>query len=1106
MGADRSGTYLRGILVPDPRISTANLVAKTHATVPSAYTEAGPSTGPAVPDQTTDLVLRTSGTQGADGDLEVRTQRSGGIAPEDAAFVFRDVEAGWTTSQYLGWDGYQLVTGWETLLWTTVAQGANIRPHVIRLQSGRLLAAYSVTGVGVVKISRFDPATNVWTAVDLVPTGAGTTYLPTACGLVQLPSGRVLTYVPSGDPEQVDLYYSDNDGTTWVVGGYRVVDLGLAAGPTIVDYAVAYSAGEVLLVVTYDLSGGGRTAAQFWSADLGASFTRVVLSLVTEGASARAPDSLDLIAGRDGGFIGIYRDTTPATDDVLAVTFPSAADRWDIDTPTEVTISAVTTYGPTAWRDEDGYIYALYGKTINDAGLTLIRSDDDGASWEEFNGEANVGVLHTTIGNDADRLATFACSSLGGRACLVTRWVASTDTHDPMSVGVVWLGGYSSHTAPARLNAAQRDYLDIDYISWSTLTVFAARSGGLYLPVEDPAVVDWTLAGAGTAALLAPGVWGVTTAVQAMSWYRTHAGAWGVLFAEFALDMDAGGTLAAPDVGIRVRLSNGTGGAPGTYQYTATIRITGTSWRLYDDEAAAAVGADVTGQTITARYHIRIAMWGDGTGPGAIRTWYSPAASHGHIRRWTAGPAGALTDGGATINPNRIEWGNIDSGSETSRWHMVGYCFWPGRWVGQTLTQAAVAWTNPTDLHPRTYPPAGSPTLLTDGVRLETLRGPSLVGETQRIAAVYERGVDLVYPSTAPSPSRAWRNLADDVDVAFVWDLERSPAFADSFWESTSLGVFLQNTNVRLARLQGWNGAAWVDILLLDPSLGYSGLPCARRGRIVYAAGGVPTAEQWSPHMMHAGDSLFWDNGETQVIRRIATNSEGGWRGGAGGTKLARLNLDPAYLLGTEAATATATIFRRNYGGIVHNVSTTYRYVRLFIGRHRTYSGYYEIGSLAIGPVYVFGLQYGRGWSQERAVNVDVQTKPHGSRSARVLGPRRRAVELSWAEQPQDTSRMWDSEPSPDFLTGVAGGDPVASLADTTYQVLGLGDRTDGPSQPVVYLGRIDRGAGAHLYTLDPTWLYGRVVTEAPSAENVLGNEGVSEVHRVNRLRIEEEV
>ena len=1101
MGSDRSGTYLRGLLVPDPRISARTLVAKTDATVPSSYTEAGPSTGPAVPDQTTDLHLRTSGAQSADGDLEVRTARSGGIGTEDAAFTFRDVAGGDTGAEYLGWDGYQLVTGWETLLWTTVAQGANIRPKVLRLQSRRLLVAYSVTGLGVVKMSRFDPVTDAWTAVDLVPTGVGTTYLPTACALLQLPSGRVHAYVPSGDPEQVDYYYSDDDGTTWAVGGYRVVDAGLAAGPTIVDYAAAYSAGEVLLVVTYQRSGSGvQTAAQFKSADLGTSFTRIVGDLTAEGASAIRPADLDLVPGRDGGFIGIYREITVAPDPQRVVTFPSAADRWDLDTPTEVEITSSAKFASAAWRDEDGYVYVAYFDGTNDASLSLERSSDDGVTWDAWDTSLGViGPLHTAPTNDADRLSTCSAASIGGRVALVTRWVASTDTHDPMSVGVVWLGGYSTHTAPAVRNAAQWDYEDTDYIPYAPEGV-TGRAGGVYLPVEDPAVVDWTLAGAGTAALAAPGVWGVVTVAGAMSWYREHAGDWGVLFAEFALDMDAGGTLAAPDVGIRVRLADA-----GSYQYTATIRITGTSWRLYDDEAGAAVGADVTGQTITSRYHIRIAVLGDGTGPGSIRTWYSPAASHGHLRRWTAGPSGSLTDGGVTANPNRIEWGNITAGSEVSRWHMVGYSFWPGRWVGQTLTQAAEAWTNPGDLHPRTYPPAGAPTLLTDGVQIEALRGPSYVGQTQRIATTYDRAVGLIHPSTAPSPARTWRAIEDNQDYSLVWDLESEAGFADSFWESTSLGCFLTNTTVRQAKLQGWDGAAWQDIIVLDADAGYGSLPARRNGRIVSpnTGGASPSSERWSPHMMHAGDSLLWDDGETQVVRRIEANSEGGWRSG---TKLARLRLDPDYLTGTEAATATASIFRRNYGGVVHNVSTTYRYVRLFIGRHKTYSGYYEIGSLLIGPVFVFGLEYGLGFAQERQHNTELSTRDSGARISRVRGARRRRVDVSWAEQAQDTSRMWDSEPSPDYVTGVTGGDPVASIADTVYQVLGIGDRIEGAAQPVVYIGRIARGAGSHVYTMDPEWLYGRMTTERLSADHVTGDEGVSEVWRLNRLRVEAEV
>lgn len=102
---------------------------------------------------------------------------------------------------------------------------------------------------------------------------------------------------------------------------------------------------------------------------------------------------------------------------------------------------------------------------------------------------------------------------------------------------------------------------------------------------------------------------------------------------------------------------------------------------------------------------------------------------------------------------------------------------------------------------------------------------------------------------------------------------------------------------------------------------------------------------------------------------------------------------------------------------------------------------------------------------------------------------------------------MWDSEPSPDFVSGIAASDnALATIADTALQVLGLAERTDGPATPVVYLGRIGRGSASQLYTVDPEWIYGRITTETVSADHVVGDEGVDPVMRLNRIRIEEEV
>lgn len=1096
MSTDRSGTHLRGIMVPDPRITASSLVSKTDATVPSDYTEAGPFTGRAVPGQDTNLVLRTSGSQSADGDVEVYTARAGGIGYDDAGFLWRDVAGGDTTSQYKGIDGIGLVTDFDPLLYTNSSEGANIRPDVIRLASGKLLAAYSVTTLGVVRMKRYDPDTSAWTDASLAPTGAGAGYLPGACAICQLTSGRVLAYVLAIDAQQVDVYWSDDDGDNWKPGGTRVLTIGVAEAP-ITEIRAAWSPenSEVLLLARWTNTGTAKaTASQYASADLGTTLDRVVADWQAESASGDEILTVEVVSMLGGGFRVLYVTSPAAGNDNLEhVSLGSAYDPATSATAAEPN-SAIDPALPdvAGWRDQDGRMYfiAADGTTGGESRLgAMYVSEDQGATWEKAVFSQGTHALHTGT-TTTNRLTSYAAASVGGRVALVTRWTAAGSGYDPNSVAAIWYSGSSTHTAPASdyiTAITGEDFRDVHYIGWGSQN----NPGGVWFPAEVPTSVNWTGTGAGSEALVSSGRLEVTTAA-AQTRYLSRSvpdDSSTAVFVDFEVELDDGdGDVNFERVAFTVVL-----GSAGVWDYEVRVFLSSTGYRVYDQNAGGFADTAVTFD-LTTKGHIRLAL-DDG---GNVRTWHG---SGGHVREWTEGTtATGLTDGGGATN--LIQWGHSGAGENVSRWSLVGYCFWPGPWSPTQQGKLAASWSNPADLHPRSYPNA--PALVFDGVSIEAVSGPTWLRETHRIAAAYEHPIGNLLPSSAPSPSRDWRATADGAAYEMVWDLESEAGFSDSFYESSSIGCFLINSTVRTAKFQGWDGAAWQDVISLDASTGYASLPAVRKGRIIYAdtGGSAPTGERWSPHMMHAGDSIQWSDGENPIVRRIAANAEGGWRSGS---KLARLQLDPDQLSGSEAASATASIYRRNFGGVVHNVTATYRYVRLAIPAQKTWSGEYRIGQLVIGPVFVFGLQHGDGWAWERATNTELLTRDSGVRSSRVRGPRRRAVEISWSTQPQDTSRMWDSEPSPDYSTGVSGGDPVASLADTAYQVLGLVERTEGANVPVVYLSRITRGTGTHVYTMDLEWLYGRIVTESPSLDHVLGADGVSPVLRGNVIRIEEE-
>jgi hypothetical protein len=1102
MGSDRSGTYLRGLLVPDPRLVAANVVSKTDATTPSAYTQEGSFTGLAVPDQATNLDLRTSGAQAEDGDLEIRTSRAGGIGADGAQFQWRDVAAGDTSSEYKGRDAPQLVTDFEPLLYTTSADAVALKPHVIKLASGKLLASYSTTTLGAVRMKRYDPATAAWTDASLAPHGAGTGYLPGAATITQIGSGRVLALVLAQDQVQVDLYYSDDDGDNWTLGGRRVLDAGVPDA-TVTSMRVAYSPAsqQLSLLIMYVESGGSRdTIAQYASADLGTRFLTVDDDVSNSASLAEIMDfkDVDILPLSGAGFLVAYAgNEDPAVVDAVTNVVTLSSAFTDIAAREPVGIVSASGVGATEgsvalWR-EGGSIYLLHHLVDVTTPGQLSRSNDEGRTWSGAVPLALTGThnFEGSAGTQTTYLLNYSAAMVDGRVAVVSRWVDPDTSYDSWSVIVVWRAGYGSHTGPASRGSAGLDFNDKAMCPWHSSI---AGASALWLPVAEPQDVGWTPdGGAGTALLTSSGWLEITTtAGQTKAFSEVFADTAATsLFAEFQVQLDTNeGNIAAKEVAFTVDFNNN------TVSFSIEIHLASSGYRVYDAKAAAYMAAAVTFD-FTAGGKIRVAI----DSAGNSRTWHSTL---GHVSEWTVGTASTgMTDGGGAGNHN-ISWGHIAAAENVSHWTMVAWTNHANKWTGTSVAALAGTWANPGDV--RGMPFITSPLGIVKGVSVEAIGGPSLVGETQRIAALYEYPIAAIAPTDSPSPNREWRSTGDGANVALVWDLEREAGFANSFWESSSLGAFLVRANFQTCKLQGWDGAAWQDLIVLDAAKGYTDLDFTREGRMVRpdTAGGGTANERWSPHEMHAGDTIaLAKDGETTKYRKILHNAEGGWRTG---TKLARLQLDADTLDGTEPASGKATIIRRNFGGVAHNVSATYRYVRLYIPAQKTADGYYRIGSLAIGPVFVFGLQYGNGWADEKRVNVSLNTLESGARRSRNMGASRRAVEVSWSDQAQDTTAIWGAAPTPDYVTGVTSGDPVASIADTAYQVLGLVERADGPSSPVVYLGRIARGAGSHIYTLDPEWMYGRVTTMDPSIDQVVGDEGVSPLFRLNRIRFEEEV
>ena len=1056
----------QGILIPDPRFGLDNLTSSTHATAPSSYSQVTAKPGIPEAQQSTRMVLQTSGGQSANGSVEVMSARAGHPGLERAGYLWSDEAA---ESDKYGWDGPQLLSGWETLFWSDDASELSAYPDVIRLQSGKLLALglqHKTTFAQTVSI--YDPATTPgsgWsTAGTLTPDSATAQKGPALC---QLPSGRVLAYMASGD--QVDVYFSDDDGANWEPYSFRCLDTKIS-NDDIRQMRAIYSGGEVLLVIQFEDGASKSNCAQYASDDLGGRFTQVEDDWVTNGSEEVLAINLVEV---DGAFLLTYHsDPAAGSNKYLSRRIGSAYDRLLLATAVDIYngMVSVTKPGCASWRDDSGVVFALVSRDVSDDDLHPVRSDDGGDTWSTFSEAAYFS------GDTAEaRLDTYAAASSAGQVVVLSRWTADSSDEDPQSLGVVYLGGFSTHTGPAAHGTVS--FQDTDYVAFNKNTSTSTGGGG-YLPIVDPRRVGWTASGAG-ADDLASSVLKIDTTANTRYFFREFSSGneQEDVFAEIGVSVDAGsGSLTDTDVGFLIRISDAS-----SFKYEIAVCIADSGWALRDITAGAQIGSAIT-EDMTKRLHIRIAM-----DKGNVKTWY---ARRDQFREWTEGPGGAVSDAGANADNSRVTFGNHKTGSDVSRWGYVGYCFWPGRWA-PTSAGFADSWSTPGDLHPRSF--STQPSEIFDNVKIAAVAGPTRYKERWQIDADYSHPLRNVFPSVAQSPRAAWRSK-DATEQIIAWDISE---LAYGHLENHSFGVVLLGINFKTAYLEKY-AAGWTTLCTINAAEGFTSLRFERKGETVYpeTGGGAHKAGRYIMYQELEGGT-FVDATNTKY-RKIEKNSEGAWTEEA--AKHPTIFLEGAD--DTEATSGDCEIWAPSAAGIAHSQSPTARYYRLRIPAQTTADGYFEIGQALIGPLAIFGTQYARGRQVVTRANSEIFTLPNGSSAASRMGPAAREVEFSWTDG-VDATQINKDDPVPDYVAASAAGGGIASVKDSIYLMDGLLRRQGGAVSPVVYFARIAPESTDDQTNNPRHYIYGRITSDH-SRQNILGDEEKTDVDRLGTITISE--
>jgi hypothetical protein len=1085
--ADRSPDYSQAILTHDARFSVDTLNDKGVGATDAAYTQSGPRAGVPKASGSEAMKLIASGSQSEGGEIKVTARGAGLPVPDGATFTFQDVGGGDSSSEQFGVDPITAITGYEALIDSTGSPvNSNMYPATAEMPDGRafVLVENIESGVGApfLNMRRYDPASG-WTVVTHSHDGA-TSQL--GAGLCVLPSGDLLCFIVADGDDQIDVLRSTDAGTTWNLASERALDI--AIGNTdIRKISAAYSNGQVLLIVHYYTSSGTPDLAQYVSYDLGATFRQVENAFSGTHPLNYQPRNPTALALRDGAFLVIYADVSgPGGWSVVRVS--RAED--NIATASAVGVgayAATDTASAALLEIGEGEIYAVvHDSATNYADMTMRRSEDGGGTFASIAAVGGRPLLYSSVGGNAE-FKQYAAVRCGGRVLFVGKFEGTGNGSQNESTVALWAGGYSRHTLPA--NDVTTKFGALDAIAWAEGGDGTAAS--LWLPFTEPDnLTGWAKTSSGTNAYTddaASGNLSTTTGtlIYEHDWEDTHA----EQFAEFAVQVNSGGLTSADDCSAEVAISDGTSGGAGTYTYIASIRMTTTGWQLYDVNGAATVDSAVV-VDLTTKMHFRVAV----DDLGNVRVW---TTADGYLREWEEGASGSLTNT-AAAHGNRLRWGHRASATADSDWYMAATTYsGTGRYTPTSGDGVAVAWTNPDDLRGRSL--GATPELVYDGVRLSAAGGPTWKGDSWAIKADYDYPISRLLANSAPSPSEFYRGTADNVEVLLPFDIE--PDFTNAQTIGDNFGAFFFNTNVREFAIQTYNGSAWATIATAYAYTDFDALDYVTTGSVAGVdTGSSQTGARYFFKMAHAGDTFDFQDG-TPTLRKIEANTPGAWTDST--TVRPELKLEDTD--GTEPASGTGRVWRRDFG-IVYAAAISTQQMRIRIPAHETADGYYQIGTMIMGPLTVFGKPTDRGWARDLRPNVDVTTRRDGVRRAQVLGAMRESTEIAWTEGFDDLSALQQDDPVPDWVGN--NGTPSASHRGTAQDVLGTVRELGGALHPCVYIGRVDKlsGASSQAFTMPGSYMYGRIVSNSLRTETIHGTESLSEAQRLNVVTFEEEL
>ncbi len=1043
--------YLVGIMVPALWCRPEALWSDE-----ASYTQAGPLPGVPEPQQDTELVLEATGDQAAGKQLRVQISRAGNPARESGAGLVWKYEP---DAYWRGWDPPRLITDWEALEYSSASPYIRQTHAATNPATGTAVVAYqkTVSGIRRVYVRRHAEGAATWSAESLVYTAPSTATQGLHPCLAVSSAGYFYLYhwveLSDSAEMQVRVYCSTDDGVSWTVASRYALDQAVdisgspgagASGYDIDRFRVAFAGGQALLMASVQAHDTSATATravhqQFASTD-GLRFRRIEVGDTASASSGAGPFGFPEVLGLGSVFLVLYLQDA---GEIRQRSLESAYQAWSAvsDQAVENVFShagwdatnKIFTGGDlAACVDTDGTLYVLSrdftaGSPTGNAGI--LRSVDDGATWAGMGDSSLTSGANDYgpwfFGDSSCYPVQFSVAPLEGQLVVPHRWMSSPGAYGE-SLAMAYLGGFATVTMPGQ----QAFDLDTKRVGWEVT----------WLPYELPQDLGWTLTASGTYTLTleSPGRANITTTsgTGQVVFSRSPFGTVdeGVI-AEVDVTVNNGGTLASGAVGVRLGL------ADGVDDYDVTVRLSTTGFRVWDNNAGAQIGSDVSVDT-TGGIHLLVGMADD-----KFSIWYR-LGGRSSDRAWAPGPSGPTVSNTASPAPgNQVRFGHLVASTAESWWRAVKFV--TDQYTGPI--GLAAGQSNPDDLFPRAL--ASEPVYLDGGTRIRATSGPGKRGDTFNVDTRYEYEIERVFPSVEPSPRRAWRSTSDAVEQKIP--LVFSNTLLGSTGQESDPGgdlfcLYLGGINWDAGKIQGYTGGGWVTIGTFNASGALSGLGWAREGAsIVPAVGGTAFP------FLHANEFAGGRFKLGSVVRKIRWHGDGVFSAATSQYQTPRLLLD-GVLISDPVSGASGAIWPHQCSVLFSVAGARYSAFRVIADAQTTLEGYHEIGVMALGAVTVTAPLPAQGTRRSRTTGGQVIEAQDRTARARLYAPSARILELPWSDVAFEGAVQGEA-PTPDYIRAYTGtgGEPVASWGAAHRTLDGIISMLDDAHVPVVALTKI---------------------------------------------------